>query len=79
MIIGYAQMMQELPQENTPENLQVILDEAQRLAELTGDLLDLGKLQRVVNSYSLLPLFNKFVGRSGKTLPENAGRQRFIF
>lgn len=46
MIIGYAQMMQELPQENTPENLQVILDEAQRLAELTGDLLDLGKLQK---------------------------------
>lgn len=46
MIIGYAQMMQELPQENTPENLQVILDEAQRLTELTGDLLDLGKLQK---------------------------------
>ena len=46
MIIGYAQMMQEFPQENTPENLQVILDEAQRLAELTGDLLDLGKLQK---------------------------------
>lgn len=46
MIIGYAQMMQELPQENTPENLQVILDEAQRLTELTGDLLDLGKVQQ---------------------------------
>ena len=38
--------MQELPQENTPEKLQVILDEAQRMAELTGDLLDLGKLQK---------------------------------
>lgn len=45
MIAGYSEMMRDLPGENTPENAQVILDEAHRLSQLVNDLLDLNRLQ----------------------------------
>ena len=45
MIIGYSEVMRDLPEENTPENVQVIIDETRRLADLVNDLLDLSKLQ----------------------------------
>lgn len=45
MITGYAEVMRDLPGENTPENVQVIIDEATRLSSLVNDLLDLSKLQ----------------------------------
>ncbi len=45
MIIGYSEVMRDLPGENTPENVQVIIDETERLSQLVNDLLDLSKLQ----------------------------------
>lgn len=45
MITGYAEVMRDLPGENTPENVQVIIDEATRLSSLVNDLLDLSKIQ----------------------------------
>ena len=45
MISGYAEVMRDIPGENTPENLQVVIDESRRLSELVTDLLDLSKLQ----------------------------------
>ena len=45
MITGYAEVMRDLPNENTPENLQVIIDEANRLSNLVTDVLDLSKIQ----------------------------------
>ena len=45
MIIGYAEVMRDLPGENTPENVQVIIDEATRLTNLVNDMLDLSNLQ----------------------------------
>ena len=45
MIEGYSEMMRDLPGENTPENAQVIVDEAHRLTLLVNDLLDLSRLQ----------------------------------
>ncbi|MBR1482382.1 MAG: HAMP domain-containing histidine kinase [Ruminococcus sp.] len=45
MITGYAEVMRDLPGENTPENIQIIIDEATRLSTLVNDLLDLSKLQ----------------------------------
>ena len=45
MIKGYSEVMRDIPGENTPENLQVIIDETTRLAELVNDMLDLSKMQ----------------------------------
>lgn len=45
MITGYGEVMRDLPGENTPENIQIIIDEAARLSTLVNDLLDLSKLQ----------------------------------
>jgi signal transduction histidine kinase len=45
MIRGYGEVMRDIPEENTPENVQVIIDEAARLSELVSDLLDISKLQ----------------------------------
>lgn len=45
MITGYAEVMRDLPGENTPENVQIIIDEAKRLTSLVNDVLDLSKLQ----------------------------------
>lgn len=45
MITGYSEVMRDIPGENTPENVQVIIDEANRLSELVSSLLDLSRLQ----------------------------------
>lgn len=45
MISGYAEVMRDIPGENSPENIQIIIDEAQRLNYLVNDLLDLSKLE----------------------------------
>lgn len=37
MIIAYAEVMRDIPGENTPENVQVIIDEAGRLSDLVND------------------------------------------
>jgi len=45
MISGYAEIMKDIPGENTPENLQVIIDEAKHLSELVNDMLDLSRIE----------------------------------
>ena len=45
MIKGYSEVMRDIPDENTPENIQVIIDETERLSNLVSDMLDLSKLQ----------------------------------
>ena len=45
MISGYAEVMRDLPGENTAENLQVIIDESNRLTTLVNDVLDISKLE----------------------------------
>ncbi len=45
MIKGYSEIMRDLPGENTPENVQVVIDETTRLSELVNDLLDISGIQ----------------------------------
>lgn len=45
MIAGYAEVMRDIPGENTPENVQIIIDETKRLSDLVNDLLDISKLE----------------------------------
>lgn len=55
MIAGYSEMIRDIPGEATPENMQVIIDEARRLTTLVGDLLDLSRLQAGIEKLSLAP------------------------
>lgn len=45
MIKGYSEVMRDIPGENTPDNVQVIIDETERLTELVNDMLDLSKIR----------------------------------
>ena len=45
MISGYGEMMRDIPGENNPENIQIIIDEAEHLSLLVNDLLSLSKLE----------------------------------
>lgn len=77
MIGGYAEAMRDLPGENTPENCQIIIDEAARLSTLVNDVLDISKLQSGneglnVETYDLtqsildvLTRYTKFVSKDG--------------
>ncbi len=56
MITGYGEVMRDIPGENTPENVQIIIDEARRLTDLVNDMLDLSKLQEGVHQPHKEPL-----------------------
>ncbi len=45
MIKEYSEVMRDIPGENTPENVQVIIDETERLTALVNDMLDLSRIQ----------------------------------
>lgn len=53
MIAGYGEVMRDIPGENTPENIQIIIDETTRLTNLVNDILDLSKLQAGVQQLNL--------------------------
>ena len=71
LITGYAEVMRDLPGENTPENVQIIIDEANHLTSLVNDLLDLSKLQAGAVSlkperFNLTGLLRDTAGRFSK-------------
>jgi signal transduction histidine kinase len=45
LISAYSEVMRDIPGENTPENVQIIIDETQRLTDLVNDVLDLSKIK----------------------------------
>ena len=53
MISGYGEMMRDIPGENNAENVQVIIDEADRLTTLVNEILDVSKLQAGVQSLEI--------------------------
>ncbi len=53
MISGYGEMMRDIPGENNAENVQVIIDEADRLTSLVNEILDVSKLQAGVQSLAI--------------------------
>ena len=55
MIIGYGEVMKDIPGENTPENAQVIIDETKRLSSLVNDMLDISKLESGVGGNEPAP------------------------
>ena len=57
LIRGYGETMRDIPGENTPENIQVIIDETEHLSELVSDLLDLSRIQSGVRC-PMMEFFN---------------------
>lgn len=53
MISGYGEIMRDIPGENTAENVQIIIEEANRLTNLVNDMLDLSKLQAGVQQLEI--------------------------
>lgn len=45
MISGYAEVMRDIPGENTAENAQVIINETKRLSNMVSDVLSISKIQ----------------------------------
>lgn len=45
LIKGYTEMMRDLPGEVTPENLQEVIDETERLTTLVNDMFDISRLE----------------------------------
>jgi len=45
MIQGYAETMRDIPEEMTPENMQIIIDEAQRLSSLVSEVLEFSRMR----------------------------------
>ena len=53
LIGGYAEMMIDMPEENTPENLKLIVEEVNRLNILVNDLLALTRLQAGTETFNM--------------------------
>lgn len=53
MIGGYAEMMKDIPEEITEENLDVIIDETKYLTNMVNDLLDLSAIQSNMKELNL--------------------------
>jgi signal transduction histidine kinase len=73
MITAYSEVMRDIPGENTPENVQVIIDETKRLTVLVNDLLDMSKIQAGVTvletkEYDLTESISASIERHSKLL-----------
>jgi len=45
LIGGYSEIMRDIPEEATPENLQIVIDETNRLTSLINDMLEVSRYQ----------------------------------
>lgn len=75
MITGYAELMKDIPEEMTQENLEVIMTEAHYLNSLVEELLDLSKMQSSSNEvsidhYDLVVSLNDLSKRFGNLYPK---------
>lgn len=76
MIIAYSEVMRDLPGENTPENIQIVIDESRRLTNLVNDMLDISKLQAGVmeskiQEYNLTKSIKQVITRYAKLIEQN--------
>lgn len=83
MITGYGEIMRDLPGENTPENIQVIIDEARRLTTLVNDVLDISKLQSgtqtlSIENFNLTESIEEILLRYNKLTEQQGYRFEFI-
>lgn len=90
LIEGYAEAMRDLPGESTPENMQVIIDEARRLTSLVNAVLEYstaqsGHMEVSVTRFSItasieciLSRYQKLVEKDGYTIRFNPERSLWV-
>ena len=90
MIEGYAEAMRDIPDEITPENMQIIIDETERLSTMVNEVLDFsrlrtGSLELTMTRFNLTELIRKIVDRishmtavEGYTVTFEAGEDVFV-
>lgn len=83
MIAGYAEVMRDIPGENTPENVQVIIDEARRLTSLVNDMLDISRIQSGtqeldITEFNLTDTVRETIGRFSKLTGQNGYKIEFV-
>ena len=71
MIVGYAEAMRDIPEEVTPENMQIIIDETNRLNSMVNEVLDFsrlrtGNLELEEKPFNLTEQIREIVGRVSK-------------
>lgn len=84
MITGYAEMIRDLPGEDTPENMQVIIDEATRLSSLVKDLIDISVIQNgatkvTLTTYNLTESIKAIFKRYSKLIEQNKLKLKFEY
>ncbi len=90
MIGGYAEVMRDIPGENTPENMQVIIDETKRLSTLVSAVMDYSKLasgsqELILEPYNLtlsirdvLKRYQKLTEQDGYTITFESEADVFV-
>lgn len=83
-ITGYAEIMRDIPGENTPENVQVIIDEAEHLCRLVNDILSISKVESGMDTanktyYDLTENIKGIVSRYSKMKAAEGYAIHFLF
>lgn len=84
MITAYSEVMRDIPGENSPENVQVVIDEANRLTNLVNDMLDISKLQAGVDTlnareYNLTSGIKSVIDRYAKLVEQDGYKVIFKY
>lgn len=84
LITGYSEVMRDIPDENTPENLQIIIDESKRLSSLVTDILDMSKFESGtvkldVREFDLTQTVSDTIERFKRLIEKEGFEFEFIF
>jgi signal transduction histidine kinase len=84
MITGYAEVMRDLPGENSQENVQIVIDEAKRLSSLVNDVLDISKLQSEtdnlnITSFSITDSTKEILKRYSKLTEQDGYTINYVY
>jgi signal transduction histidine kinase len=84
MIQGYSEVMRDIPGENNKDNIQVVIDESQRLQSLVNDILELSRLEEQkyrmrVKKYCLTDSLKDIVARYQSMLDSKGYSLRFTY
>ncbi|ABX41092.1 sensor histidine kinase [Lachnoclostridium phytofermentans] len=82
LIYSYAEMMHDFPNEITPEQTQMIMDESTRLSSLVGDILDISRLENGtidlnIKTYNITESIRTTIDRMAELVKKSG--YRFLF